>query len=379
MKKILVPFFLLLVSCCKMHHNTDSIKIEFSNVKDIDFEDCIDSLYINPIYCDYPISELSRIQIYSNCFFMKDAASKIIYYVSGDSVISKLDAFGRGHGEYQSLSSFAYCEEESMLYVFSSVDQKILLYKVPSFEFISFIPFDYIISCMSYEEGSLIAICTTNNNNSVRSNGIYSIDVNNGNVRLLMPLDFFSAYFSYDLSFFHNKGALYFINPCFDNVIFRVTPERVEKVCEYYYGKYNLNKDFFNIDETDSRQYSEKIIELFNSDYTVGGYCGDICDSINFSFWTSVGHSGETDYYRVKVEDAKSYLYRVLFPINSFEMTPDYVYRDWFVRIINKTDIDLTDENRVTGKTVALIEEAFNRKKFDNPVLLFYKLKEKWE
>lgn len=310
---------------------------------------------------------------------MKDAANKIIYYVRGDSVISKLDAFGRGHGEYQSLSCFAYCEEESILYVFSSVDQKILLYSVPSFEFISSIPFDYIICSMSYEEGSLIAVCSTNNRNSIRSNGIYSIDVNNGNVRLLMPLDYFSAYFSNDLSFFHKNGVLYFINPCFDDVIFRVTPERVEKVCEFYYGKYNLKKDFFKIDETDIHQYSERIIELFNRDYTIGGYCGDICDSINFSFWTSVNHSGEIEYYRVKVEDAKSYLYHVLFPIKSFEMTPDNAYRDWFVRIINKTDIDFTDVNRVTDETVTLIEEAFNRNKFDNPILLLYRLKEKWE
>ena len=319
MKKLLVPIFMLLASCCNIRHNTESIKIDFSNVKNVDFEECVDSLYVNPIHCNYPISELSRIQMYKDCFFMKDASNKIIYYVRGDSVISKLDAFGRGHGEYQSLSSFAYSEEDSILYIYSSVDQKILLYSVPSFEFKSFIPFDNNINSMSYESGSLIAICSTHSIKSVRSNGIYNIDVNNGSVRLLMPLDYFSVYFSDDLSFFHKDGVLYFINSCYDNAFFKVTPDRVEKVCEYYYGKYNIDKDYFKTDETDSRQFSKKLIELYNKDYAIGGYCGEFCDSVNFSFWANLKHKGVFDYFRVNVEDATPHLYRVLSPIDSMK------------------------------------------------------------
>ena len=362
-----------------MQHKENSIKMELSKVKTLAFEECLDSAYVNPIHCNYPVSELSSVQMYEDVFLLRDAAKKKIYYVKGDSVESKLDSFGRGPGEYQSLTSYAYCEEENTLYVFSSVDQRIFLYDVPSFEYRTSFPFYYNIISMRCLEGKIIAICSTLNNKAVRSNGIYSIDVREGETKLLLPLDYFSVFFSDDLSFFEKGKDLYLITPGYDNTLFKVTSEGVERMCEFHYGKYNLKKDFFDVDETDSRQYSEKMLELYDMDYAIGGYCGNIRDGANYSFWCSFKHNGRIDCLKAKVDNSTPSSYRITIPIELFDISPDNTYGDWFVKIINNTDLESIDEISEMDGTIRLIAHALKKQEFDNPILLLYRIKDEWK
>ena len=104
----------IMVSCINQRHDEQSIKIE-NNYIDLPFDECVDSFYVRKLISNNPLTELYLTQVVDDQLFIISEDDRIIYYLKNDSVVSKLDAFGRGRGEYFSISGFAYSKEDSIL------------------------------------------------------------------------------------------------------------------------------------------------------------------------------------------------------------------------------------------------------------------------
>jgi hypothetical protein len=148
-----------LLSCSNPTHNKNSVEIS-SHIIDITLDECVDSFYVRRIISDTPLSQIHYLQIVNDRLFLWDNGG-IIYYMKGDSIVSKLEAIGRGHGEYQYISAFAFSEPDSALFVHSGSNSKILKYSVPSFDFVSSINCELGIRAMRVYDGKIIAFCST--------------------------------------------------------------------------------------------------------------------------------------------------------------------------------------------------------------------------
>ena len=250
-----------------------------------------------------------------------------------------------------------------------------MCYKVPTFDYISQIPFTYNMSCMRYWEGNLIAICSTRNVESSRSNGIYSINVKTGETTLLRAMDYFNVYLADNLSFFTKENDLYFFSSGFDNTIIKYSSGELTDVCKYHYGKLNLRKGFFDVDETDSNQYVERLLELYDCNYSIGGFGGNLKDSVNYSFWCSKSEERYIFYYKVSVVDSNPLVYHIYIPNLVTQVCPDNIYEGWCTQIIDESNVDWGEGQVHTEGVALLIDQALKKQTYDNPIMLCYKFK----
>ena len=246
MKHSLLLFLVFLLTACGNHrHRENSIEIS-NHITDIILDDCVDSFFVRKIVSNYPLSQLYSIEIYDDYYFLESDDDRIIYYMHNDSIISKLDAFGRGRGEYYSIAGYAFSQSDSILYVGSSSDSKILCYKVPSFDFITSIECDLGLSAMTYYDNKIIAVCHTKDVDSPRRNGIYEINVKTGRKTLLKEVDYISATNMGTNSFSFCDKDLYIAVPGYDNIIYKYTNKGLVECNVYHYGRLNLKNDFFS-------------------------------------------------------------------------------------------------------------------------------------
>ena len=98
---------------------------------------------IIPIKCSVPMDGIYRMVENGEYTFLLGNQGDVIYCMQGDTVVSILNAKGRGYGEYIQINDFVYDERSSLLYV--NADKKIMKYNVPSMSFVG--SFDIDFSC----------------------------------------------------------------------------------------------------------------------------------------------------------------------------------------------------------------------------------------
>jgi hypothetical protein len=362
-----------ILSCNNATHNIDSIKIS-NHIIDITIDECVDSFYVRRIISDIPLARLYSVQIVNGHYFLWDN-SRIIYYMKDDSIVSKLEAVGRGHGEYQSISAFAFSEPDSTLFIHSGSNSKILKYSVPSFEFISSINCELGVKAMKVYDGKIVAFCSTPSANSLRNNGLYEINPKTGDYNLLLSVDHISVNYIDNTSFFYYNEELYFMVPGYDNTICRYSEGQLTKVNEFHYGKMNLDREFFSVDETDAYNYSQALMKIFDTEHCLGGYLTIMQDSVNYMFWRALGTQNRR-ILLTKVSGKDSWSYNITMPGMTTFVFPNYVNNGWNIRIFEgPVDSLIEDESKITQIGREIID-SIKRQSYDNPVLLYYKLKD---
>ena len=365
----------IMVSCINQRHDEQSIKIE-NNYIDLPFDECVDSFYVRKLISNNPLTELYLTQVVDDQLFIISEDDRIIYYLKNDSVISKLDAFGRGRGEYFSISGFAYSKEDSILYIGSAGSNKILSYKVPSFSFISSIDCDLELSTMTFWAGKIIAICHTSSIESPRLNGIYEIDVKTGDYKKILDVDYLSAVNMGLNNISFSDSELLISVPGFDNIIYKVTNGGLVPTNEFHYGEMNLDRTFFNVDETNSKEYADKMVELSEKEYCLGGSYPISYDSNNCSFWRCVNIDNEYVYLYTILHNELSSSYKLYIPGFSEPVIPFCVNNRWYMSIIEGPVESVVDDESILEGIGLDVIKTLKEQTFDNPILLYYKIKE---
>lgn len=121
---------MLLCGC----NNKNGSTVDLDVVEELELNSQTSQVKITPIKSSVPMDGIHRIVEYGEYLFLLGNHCNAIYCVQGDTVVSILNAKGRGKGEYSTINDFTYDERSNLLYV--SADRRILKYKVPSMSFV---------------------------------------------------------------------------------------------------------------------------------------------------------------------------------------------------------------------------------------------------
>ena len=242
MKKVHCLFVAIIaimtLDCCKESRNKNSLLIDDEKYSSVLLEDFADSIRVVRIYSSEPMKELENGITYydKNFLFLGSDDDKTIYCLRNDSVISKLNAVGRGFGEYNTLINVCYSAADSLLYGYVPGKLAIMCYRVPSFEFVKSIRVNTSITAMRYVgDNTILAVGRTPSKDYDRTNGIFKISTVTNEINEIMPINYLSAYLLGSSSFFENDGKQCLIVPGFDNRVYEYSDHKLRELISFNY------------------------------------------------------------------------------------------------------------------------------------------------
>lgn len=358
--------------------NTFSNCEDIVNVIDVDNVDCIElneqnsDVMIVPIKCAFPMDEIYRSIGYDDYTFLMGMSWKTIYCVQKDTVISVLEASGRGHGEYTHINDFAYSEEEHILYV--QADGKLLKYSVPSMSFISSIDFEITSKGMIVlNSNEILMNCSylESENNVYR--GICVVSSLTGKV-IHKCFDFeyinSQSFMARDLTMTDN-GLIFPLNDLLNKKIicYDVANNNYKELFSYTFNsRWKTPKRLVKLAKKDPLLYSQE-------DYKQLLHCngGHYPFTVNtaLAFWC---FPREKEDIRSVVSIVKNdEIIRRSFKISGTDMDPSpyHIYNRYCVDIITPLDMEITNEGELTSFGTKLYK-ATSSQPYGNPVLLYF-------
>lgn len=186
--KYLLKSYVVLIACsltcltgCDNRYSDNVVDLD--SVNEFELNDDNSDIKVMPIKCEYPMEQIYRAIGYSDYIFMLSSSRRTIYCLKEDTVVSKLDAYGRGHGEYTLINDFAYQEDEKLLYI--NANEKIMKYSVPSMSYLGSIDFNITTSQMiALNSDELLAKCSYSKDSSNKNffRGLAVISLKTGKV-----------------------------------------------------------------------------------------------------------------------------------------------------------------------------------------------------
>ncbi|MGI6757090.1 MAG: 6-bladed beta-propeller [Bacteroidaceae bacterium] len=380
MKKVHCLFVAIIaimtLDCCKESRNKNSLLIDDEKYSSVLLEDFADSIRVVRIYSSEPMDEIGYGTKYydNNLLFLGSIDNKTIYCLRNDSVISKLNAVGRGPGEYITLTQICYSAMDSLLYGYESGKLAIMCYRVPSFEFVKSIKVNTSITAMRYVgDNTILAVGRTPSMDSARINGVFEISTVTNEINKIMPLEYLNAYLFGNSSFFPHDGKQCLIVPGFDNRVYEYSDHKLRELISFNYGKRNLSGDLFKTDESQLESYMSMMSVLLSGYYSVGGFYAIMRDS-NLMFWHNARFE-DKKYTLATICDGmkyKNYLFTI--PGIKEDVFPDFVQKDWYAIVFEGSKESVLDENKPLSPLGRKIIEAVDSQTDDNPVLLYFKI-----
>lgn len=380
MKKVHCLFVAIIaimtLDCCKEPRNKNSLLIDDEKYSSVLLEDFADSIRVVRIYSSEPMKELENGITYydKNFLFLGSDDDKTIYCLRNDSVISKLNAVGRGFGEYNTLINVCYSAADSLLYGYVPGKLAIMCYRVPSFEFVKSIRVNTSITAMRYVgDNTILAVGRTPSKDYDRTNGIFKISTVTNEINEIMPINYLSAYLLGSSSFFENDGKQCLIVPGFDNRVYEYSDHKLRELISFNYGKRNLSGDLFETDESQTDSYMSMMGALLSGFYSVGGRQAIMRDS-NLMFW-HIAEFEDKEYTLATICDGmtyKNYLFTI--PGIKKDIFPDLVQKDWYAIVFEGSKESILDDNEPLSPLGREIIEAVDSQTDDNPVLLYFKI-----
>lgn len=257
----LLSVLLFLCDC-----ENQGVVLDVDSVERIELNEHNSDIKIVPIKCDFPMDDIYRCLAFDDYTFLLSMSWKTIYCIQGDTVISVLDASGRGHGEYSYINDFTYSKEEQILYV--QGDGKYYLYSVPSMSFIRSFESDITPGGMVVlNPNEFLMKCSFYDGKEDVYRGICIVSSQTGEVlRKCSDFDYINTqwFMQRDLSLCE-EGILYPINSVYNNtlVCYNEDNGRTENVFSFTYNsKWRIPKRLAKLAQKDplffSREYNER-------------------------------------------------------------------------------------------------------------------------
>lgn len=128
MKKILyVICLLILLAGCSDSKKTAMLLAD-DIIEEVNFEDIATDIQVFRVKCSEPMKGIEMFYGIDDFIFGISEDHHTLYWIKGDKVVSKLDKYGRGHGEYLYIEGIAYAPEDSILFV-RTTDSRLIRYQ----------------------------------------------------------------------------------------------------------------------------------------------------------------------------------------------------------------------------------------------------------
>jgi len=351
--------------------------VDVNNVEIVKLNNLNSDIRIVPVKCDFPMEGIYRGLAYDNYTFLLGESHKTVYCMQKDSIVSVLDASGRGHGEYSSINDFAYSQEEQILYVIA--DGKLMKYSVPEMNYISstnlsITPMGMIV--VNAKEILMKCSFSEDNQKDVYR-GLCLVSSETGNVlERVCDLDYIGTkmFMPWDLTMVPD-GCLFPQNSLTQNSIlfYNTANGCIEKLFSFSFdSKWRVPKKLVKLAGKDPMLYAMEDFKM--NKHLEGVHFPSIINSV-LVFWCFPRENDNIRQVALIVRDGKVTCRSYIIPGIEFALSPYYFDEGYCVDIISSTDInDDTMEDNENSPLSLEIKKVANAQPFDNPVLIYFKV-----
>lgn len=383
-EKDLIFAVLLLLSTvllfgCK-HNDSDFVIIDDDDAIDVDFEDVATDIRVVKLEGDEVLPPCLSIQYYDNEMIFANKNGSSLYYFIDNKYTSKLNAVGRGPGEYLVLGAYVYCPKEKMLYVKTTsvgdLSESIMCYSVPDMKYKGKIHITGQIQYFTeYNENSFLAALK---NNSVDSCSISIIDKKSGNIiKKVQDINWFAYRSSYETMSGYNKNNHVYAISCFNNSIGTINKDgEFVSILETNFGSKNIPKEVLDFDAS---YFSTSLLALLdyikkNEETLLIGCFFPVIKGNSISFWYEKANNQGYYYYRYKNGCDAHYKG---FHIKGFNglLKPISVKDDIYFAIVEGGIDKYKNKDEEPSEIAERIFDAMNQQKNENPVIVSFRLK----
>ena len=377
-KPIIVLAFLSLLGCSG--NKSTSLLLSDDIIEDVNFEDIACDIQVFSLKSPYLMEGIETCQGIGDMMFCISENHRVIYWIKGDSVIAKLDKYGRGHGEYLWIESCAYAPEDSILFI-RTTDNRLIRYQGLNCKYIGECS-DFPAAGRPYALNgrTLLAQSSVPGDDNILHQGLYLIDAETGEIgRNVCPMDYAQNSF-YNGNKYQTADSIIFIIPGpgdDDNVLYLLKDEQLSPLLTFRYeDKWRIPESVLirelSTDYASDAARIQKMLALgqyrMKEPFCNGGTYLFYSDG-RLMFWSL------SDYCVlniIKNNDVRRY--HVTLPGFDKYLNPNAVLGGYYVTVFNslfKSEIENEKELTPLGRQIKKAIDSSD----GNPVLLLYHIK----
>ena len=215
MKRSIFALAAILLMSCSQKNQQSALLLSDDIIEEVNFEDIACDIEVFSLNSPYLMKGIEMCYGIDDIIFCISEDHRTIYWVKGNSVISKLDKYGRGHGEYTYVNDFTYDPQDSILFI-HTMDNKLMKYQGLNCKFIGECSdFKSVSGIQAINSRTLLANCSVAEDDGLSHAGLYLLDAETGKTgKLVCPMDYSQNYFYEDeFSKYHAGDSIMFIIP----------------------------------------------------------------------------------------------------------------------------------------------------------------------
>lgn len=308
-----------------------------------------------------------------------DKDSKIVYYFENNILKGKLNAAGRGPGEYSDVNYFTYSPKDKMLYVVPSASDLIYWYSVPDMKYCGKTQSIGMISfiAMHNDKTFFISVC----NQGLDSCYIQLLDKNTGcvvsdiqNINGYAYREAKESMVCYNISN-HQYGL-----SGYENAIGVLSDDNEYKTMfKYGFGDKNVPEDILNNLKLSNLKTFLDFMNYLN-EYGKKSLLGVACpridgNAVSFWYYYAVGDSNDDFFFyrqdNKKITNLKGFHVSGL----NHSIVPGCLTDDGYATLFEgdkSTHADLSSEPSLLCKKIF---DLMSKNNYNNPVILYFKIK----
>jgi hypothetical protein len=374
----LVLLLLLLMLNCKQQ-DPNVVIINDDDALEVNFDDVATDIRVVPIKSEELINGSIMMLSYNDHeLLMLDNRQKTIYYFYDNVLRGKLNAIGRGPGEYKMIDKFTYSPEEKMLYVTVFTRGLVLKYSVPDMKFCGKIQVDARIGNLAINDNKtfLMAIC----NDSLTQYSTQIVDKISGDTLKRVQMLNASQYNSSDRSFsnYSSDSKLLSTWGTVNTIGIISNKNKYEVLFKYSYGKKGIPDRLYNFDSNDSNGPISLLRYRLSDEgeQSLEGCYFPKKESNEISFWYNIAIPNDAFYcfYRQTKDSVTHYKGFKVAGLN-IPIVPKCSTESGYVSIFEGTPDSYIDSMEVASPLAKRILDTMREQKDNNPVLVYYNIK----
>ena len=373
-KMLLSISFIFFLSGCREKYSENVL--DFDDVEDVDLSPLTSDIDIIPIKCSVPMDGIREIKFFDDYTFLFGLKRKELYCVKNDSVISILNAVGRGHGEYTYIDDFTYDEESKILYVRNN--QILLRYSVPSMSFLGSSDITYTTTGMiALNPDEILANCSFWEDDTYKENfnGLCIISTATGEIiKRCFKYGFYDGLCLYEDDIVKYKDEIIMpVAGVYNNKVISLDPQTGgTKDLDYFCfsPKWRLPKDLIKLAlKWDSFNYSQE--EEKRTVFCDGLHSPTIINS-RLAYWCYPEEDG-SDKPVLVIKEKEKYIKRHFFVSGTSLRINSYtVKNNCCIKVLSKDAESIITDPDNASDLAKEIYRVMKAQPFNNPILLSY-------
>jgi hypothetical protein len=368
----------MMICSCKQSAQNASNVVVFNDddAIEVNFEDVATNVRVVPIKSDSLIGGCYELQCYGDELFLKDNQHKSIYYFKNNEYKAKLNAVGRGPGEYTNRDDFTYCRDDKLLYI-RTTGSVVMWYSVPDMSYQGKMQSDrYFRAIYSHDKNTLLLPTTI-------EDSIYNISlVDKSTGKIIKDVQKISGFAfarsSESLDGYNEESHVYSTLGEVNSVVRVSEEDECQMLFKYNFGDKSLTDKMttFN-DAQEALEYYKLVFYPGAKDYLCGGYFLKVKND-DISFWyTRIKPSLDNPYYCFyrHTSEFDTNLKGFHVPGLKNQIFPKCVTDDGYVTIFEGTSDMIIDPDTEPSPLAKQIIKAMDAQRDENPVLVYFDIK----